>query len=674
MIEIKDEKGRFLELPPDTTLEQELNSWLLADDNLPGSWSYSFRFRLTPINMAFMGHKHRLEASSFTGIDVTVSIDGIPWGPAVLNFRITDSYADAFLVFDSGEIASLLSTKNLSDVFSGLSFVLCPSPELLPTAMLKTTNPETSPWPFVFFPVYNSEFTDAKAEKTDELNTDGFRHNPIVNEYTGAGFIGDFSHVMVAGYQKVNTYGNGVVPYFYLCWIIERVCAFLGYDPVGSWLQDPGVKRLVMYNNVSINVAPLGIATSVQPQYHVWKMTLGDFFKLLRTDCGIGVFFSKLNKQVVFRSFVEISTQNPTLDLSQQRLKGVTIDPIVQGGHTIQFPTVGDTKDDFSTPAPYLIGRGDKTINLQVSTLPMTIQKRRYAAFLGVNFLIPEAKERGQSLDFRYNEIKQFSLDLPDTSPRLLMYLGMQPDHLGNLYPMGSSISRNYLQQKVAGLSVHPDEPDSIFHRWTRPFWEFRSFAKPFTQRYRLKIGQSFSMRLFEPVLTESDDHVKLPCLIQKIITRWPSQDGLLTAQATLHPIVMPPDYTPLIPAGVWVRTELIPFALPFEDSTARAYTVMLRFFFDAAGTMPMLLQNDLTFHYQYQTGGYDSETKSIVVNTIRKAVRITEPAVELWAEVFWVTWANDDSSFWYLQPDEYRAYRNSLRIIPGAGYRIANG
>ena len=156
----------------------------------------------------------------------------------------------------------------------------------------------------------------------------------------------------------------------------------------------------------------------------------------------------------------------------------------------------------------------------------------------------------------------------------------------------------------------------------------------------------------------------------------WPSQDGLLTAQATLHPIVMPPDYTPLIPAGVWVwvRTELVPFALPFEDSTARAYTVMLRFFFDAAGTMPMLLQNDLTFHYQYQTGGYDSETKSIVVNTVKKAVRITEPAVELWADVFWVTWANDDSSFWYLQPDEYRAYRNTLRIIPGAGYRIANG
>lgn len=669
MIEIKNENGRFLELEPDTTLEQELNSWLIPEgDVLPASYSFPFRFYLSPSNQVFIGHKHRFEASNFVGWPVEVSIDGLPWGPATLNFRIKDEYADAYLIFDGGTVASQLQTKTLADVFQYDSFQMCASAADLPAAMALTLNTKTSPWPFVFFPVYNADFTDQKQQSTEEDSTDGFRYNPIVNEYRGSGFVGDYRSENINDLQTVTTYGNGVVPYFFLWWVIDKVCAYLGYSAAGTWLQDPGMRSLVMYNNVSLS---LTFGVQVWPKYHVWSMKLNEFFQLLRTDLGVGVFFDARQEKVIFHTFVRIAAQTPTLDLSDQRLTGHTIDPVRQGGYTIQFPTVGDSKEDTSTAAPYVISRGDTAVSMKLSTLPMAIKKRRYSLIIQINMLVPEAKERGQSLDILYNNIKQYSLDLPNNPPRILAYLGMQPDQLNHLYPMGSSLSRNINQVTVGRISTHPDEPDSIFHQWVRPYWEFKAFSKPITQRFRLKIGQARSARLWEPVLTQSPELLKLPCLIQKIVTKWPAQEGMLTTQTTLWPLIVPPDYTPVIPIGIWVKVKMNLWTA-FTSPQARAYNVILQFFFDAAGTMPALVKNNLTFHYSYQTIGYESETGSTKVETVNKAVRLTAPAVELEAEYLHTIWINDSAALQKDHPDEFYTLPNSFRVTPGAGYRIA--
>ncbi|WP_157585414.1 hypothetical protein [Runella zeae] len=669
MIEIQNSKGQYLELYPDTTLEQELNSWLISeDDTLLGSWSFPFRFPLTPSNQSFISHKHRFEASNFTGISVAMSIDGLPWGPAILNFRIKNDEADAYLVFDQSEVAVQLRTKSISDIVAEDTFQVATDPTTLPAAMTRTVDPLTNPWPFVFAPVYNPKATDAKRMEDEGPETRFFRHRDYINEYR-LGFVGDMQTEKVQGTNEtITVYGSPVVPFFYLWWVIKRVCEALGFTADGSWYHDPDVRALVMYNNMATSVEyNFGFGVSVYARYHVWSMKLNEFFKFLRTDLGVGVFFNSATQSVIFRSFEELKSQRPTLDLSEQLLSGHTIDPIRQGGYTLQFASLRGIDKENAQPTPYTIGLGETQVSMKLSTLAMAIQKRNLL-LLKVNMMVPTDDTPIQTIDTRYAGLGQYTLELPTHPPILMSYLGMQPDQLGFPYPMLSSIPRNYRQTTVGNLATHPDEPNSIFHRWVRPYYEFRAFSKPITQTFRLKIGQAKSARLWEPVLTQSPEFLKLPCLIQSLTTRWPAEEGLLTTEATLWPILIPSDYTPSVPSGIWVKIEL--YDLGSIVPTIRAYSITFKFFYDQAGTMPAVADR-LVIHYQYQTKGFDSEAGQTKTETVRKAARVQNPGTELLAEVYFQAFASDDPAAQVAYPDQYYAIPNTLRILPGAGYRI---
>ena len=671
MIEIKNERGQVLALYPDTTIEQELNSWVLADDALPGSFSLPFKFSLAvPENQAFLGHKHRMEATNITGIAVNISLEGLPRGVATLQFRVKDDVADAFLVFDGGTIAPLLRNKTLPEIFAFDSFILADAPDKVPGAMALTLG-DTNPFPFVFFPVYAPDFTPENKSKDNPY----FEYNPIINDYSRNAFVGDLRPKYNAETkQTTDTFGSPVVPFFYLHWVIEKVCTYLGYVPDGEWFFDQDVRKLVLFNQVAISVNSfLGFGVQVLPKFHVWNMKLNEFFKFLRSDLGVGVFFDNQTGRAIFRTFVEIATEPPTLDLGTQLLKGSSSDPIRQGGYSIQFPEMGPNKE--YTVAPYEIGNAENSVSLKLSTLAMTLKSRKINAFLSSQYLIPQCAGRGQSLDIRYAALEIFSFDLTktETEPILLSFYGLQRDRISFKYPFASGISRNMRQEKTGKLSVHPDESDSIFHRWVRPFYEFKTFSKPVTQKLRLKIGQSCSLRLWETVLANTPQGVALPCLIEKITTQWPAEDGFLRAEAKMWPLIVPSDYTPRIPTGVFIRIFLKPIFGFFETPGVVASSIIFQFFSDAQGLVPAQA-NRITIHYQYAIAGYDASEERITYQTEQRAVKVETPQLEIIANLFWAAWsAQTQESFYKTLPNSKWALLSSLQILPGAGYRIIN-
>lgn len=673
MIEIQNERGQYLNLYPDSTLENELNSWLLSeDDSLLGSYSLPFKFPVVS-NESFISHKHRVEAGGFSGISVTVAVDGLPMGAGSLTFRVNNQEADGILKFDAGDVAVKLRSKFLHDAVINESFTICGTYADLPDAMFRTVDPLTNPWPFVFFPVYNEDFNDSSAELT------GYSHQNYVNNWR--------TWPVSAFYpDNLSSIGRPTVPFFYLTWTIKKLCSYLGYTAEGAWLDLPEIKALVMYNEVAMDTSGFWGSFTANAKWHVWQMKINDFFKLLRDDMGVGVYFDAVRGVINFHVFTDQLSAPEAYDLSADLLIGKNIDPVDQSGVTIKFAR--DTGDAYEKELPqlndYTIGIGEKDVTLRLGTLPMTVRRQTSIftqalaglADIGTRWMVPIAKRRGITLDATYKKLGNYSINFPPETipPKLLAYYGLQKDAANKLYPFGSSLSRNVKQEECGPMSLQPDEPNSLFHRYVRPYHEFRSFSKKITLRFFLKLGVLSRLRLWEKVGVGSADMVHLTYLISKLTYQLPGFDGRALAEAVLYPILPPSaDYIPLIPSGnVWVRIAFVPFdATGLTPTSVGTFIVKFQVYTTKEAVLVALPPLPLTLFYTYKTRGYDDLTGASVEKESFASIVIPAGQFETQIDTPQAFWKFDDPNQQSAFPDEYYIVRSSFIMLPGAGYRI---
>jgi hypothetical protein len=665
MIEIQNERGQYLQLFPGTKLECELNSWLLSVDNsLLGSYSLPFRFPIEG-NESFIEHKHRPESGGFVGISVSVSDNGLPYGNATLSFRVNDNTADGFLRFDSGSVAVKLRSKYIHDAVLNESWALCGLHSELSAAMLTTIDPLTNPYPFVFFPVKNEEFTDPKFERSD------YTHSNYVNAWlqvptntTPGVFVVD----------ALTTTGNPAVPYFYFHWIVRKVCEYLGFSANGAWIDNPGIKALVMYNEVAISQSGLWDSFKVWAKWHVWQMTIADFFRFLRDEMGVGVFFDATRSSIHFYAFTELKDANEVADLSKDLLVGYTADPVNQTGYAIKFPR--DTSDSYQKQIPpiddFQIGEGESSLSMTLHTLPMTFSTRMF----GGRWSTPIARRRGKALGADYNDMGIYDIQFPPENaipPTLLAYYGLQPDVTGRLYPYGSSINRNAKQEICGPLSVAPDEPDGIFHQYVRPMYEFKTFSKRITLNFWLKYSTLSKLKMWQKIGVGSADMVYLSYLISKLTYQLPMIDGRVLSQAELYPFLPPSaNYTPNVPTGlVWVRVVFTPFetGINIEDAIS-TFTVKFQFFSTKEAVFVASSARATTLFFGYKTRAYDSSTDRFDEQEHFESIVMPANAYEVSIDGPLTFWKFSDPERQKLYEEPY-ILSPSFTLIPGAGYRI---
>lgn len=669
MLEIQNNRGQYLQMYPDSTLENELNSWLLSeDDSLPGSYTVPFRFPIEG-NESFIQHKHRPEAGAFAGIEVSLSMDGLPLGAASLGFRTSGTAADGFLKFDAGSVAVKLRSKYLHDVVLDDTYTLCRDPADLPAAMLTTTNPATNPYPFVFFPVRNETFTDPDYEEKNAFIT-----------YSHSQYINPFSHIFDSnGSFFVDTQqsiGYPVVPFFYFKWLLEKVCAYLGYTPEGSWLQNEGIKALVLYNEVALDTTPGFFKTCrVSAKYHVWNMKLGDFFRYIRDDMGVGVFFDNYSQRIFFYPYVELAANPTVVDLSDSLLEGYTAEPVNSAGLSINFPkdNTDDHNKEQSAIEAYIIGEGETSVDLTIGTLPMMITE---AGLFSQKMLVPVTKRQGTSLDARYKGMGIYSIEFPPRNapdPKLLMYLGMQPGFGGQLYPYGSSINRNCLQEKVGAFSLLPNVPDSLFHQYVRPYYEFKAFSKRISYNFFLKLTQAMRLKLWQSLQIGSADLTSLTYLIQRFSYRLPEIDGRVMAQLTVWPLLPPPEnYYPKIQNTlIWVRLGLVVFDGGFYPQGVGAFTVKFDLWAYPDASLAATSVKEFPIFYTYTTRGYNIGSDAIIEETITDSVLCPANVGTVSLPTPAEFWGSDDPVFQYQNPELYYIVRSSFKLLYSPNYLI---
>jgi hypothetical protein len=540
--------------------------------------------------------------------------------------------------------------------------------------LLKTTNPATNPYPFCFFPVYAPKFTN---ETFDDLN---FHYRPYINGGIWTNGAWQFNHDLdVSGTSVDDGYGFPLVPFFNFFWVIQKVCNYLGYEAKGSWLTDPEVQALVMFNTVALAVKG-ALPVSISTKYHVWYMTIKDFMLYLKDEMAVSVRFCDSEKAIYFDYFTTIASEPVAADLSDYLLKGYKNEPINGVGYTVSFPETDDQR--YSS---VIVGNGQAEMSSKAKTLRMVNDNRLYG-HTNYDWYLPVTEESGQSLSYFYFKMGLSIKDFPvKNDPILLSFRGMQPSKNLKSYPYGTSIGRNALQQSLGLMALQPNEPNSLFNKQIRPFLEFKDATKRISFELLLSISKASSLKMSQKISIGNADLTPMPYLIEQMTYQLPDHQGYVMAQMQAWPL-LPPRNQQAIPPMIWVEIiteELVYFIdvgwFPNPNSVGFVTTnsgvasrqIKFKFWFDQAKTQPAYTSLTVYFRYIQRKHYFDNSGKEIdEQKTVAQSVTAKDQH-EIMGQFSWNIFDTDLPATQITNDNEFLGIRLSLQVEPAGGYYI---
>lgn len=354
-------KGVLLDLEDDAHLTVEWYSTLFNESELfRGSYSYAVGLKLTDKNKAILGLPHLLEnRASRKSVPVSILLFGHTWKNAVLDFSIKGNTLSGNLLIDNAIIADSLQNLTLPDLFSyyngtekaytGLSIGLT-NPAKLNYMNLCATQPAGSTpmvWPIFRNYGWSGTF----------MPEDG---RTLINQYNWEGLT----------YNLVDSVFFHC-PMFYLHWLVEQICTKLGFKAQGSFMDDPEIKRWVIFNNgyyTGHEIMQLGF--EVYPSRHLPNISVGAFFKALRNDMKLGIYFDSLTKIATFELPDVLLTESSFIDVGDMVVKdSLDIKSNTQKSYVIK--AAKDEADQVNTYFDYIaslrIGNDEKSTAVELS-------------------------------------------------------------------------------------------------------------------------------------------------------------------------------------------------------------------------------------------------------------------------------------------------------------------
>jgi hypothetical protein len=216
-------------------------------------------------------------------------------------------------------------------------------------------------------------------------------HDGIVNRYDELGRL-YFGNIAYLSYSESFRWENVLVPYLYLTDVVKTIFAYLKIQVSGSFFDDDRVKRMLLYNNrtldfvqVTINGTPsrrtsnalyAGDSDPTQEAYryqnvhnfniklknHVPDVSVIDFLKAMKNYFFLKYDFNVLQNRVEIRFIRDVIRDMETLDFTKKagrvytltmgKEKGLAIqyenpDPLLQDGNSGGIPIPDYTVTNF---------------------------------------------------------------------------------------------------------------------------------------------------------------------------------------------------------------------------------------------------------------------------------------------------------------------------------------
>ncbi|KAB7728120.1 hypothetical protein F5984_20455 [Rudanella paleaurantiibacter] len=608
MIQITNQAGAHLELPPGAVLTFEQAVRWLGDGKTPGGFSYPISFPLNEANRRFLQHAYRPDTPEPTmSIPVSVQIGEVLHRRCTLSYRVQNGGGDGFLKLDGGEAADPLRSLSLRDaVGTDLVYLdeVLEGPRSLAEYLNKIATLAPSTFPLTFFPLKNDLFFEK--ELTNE-QVPGLIRQPYVNMY-GSGPQGPATFQTDAALQK----GFPIVPFFFLTDILNRVFARIGYRPVGDWLADPEVLCYTIFNLTAIDAYrgrwEMG-RFAVRVRDHLPDVSVSDFLRALRSRFGILFHFDSSNRTVSVRRWLDIIS-SPPQDLAGYQLAGYSIDEPAREGITLR-DYIDDSDElyknkegNVTRPDPLLIGEGGKEEQLTLGTTQMVFEPRpAWNASTGqyittsAYWLVPTVRQAGNIADDSYlKSERQPEKGLAwknNVGLRLISYRGVQPDSGSVPYPLGTSGTINAKMDTIGALALELTGNRGAWRNGLRQYYYFRDRTQLLTIPLRWP-AHAFSLFRFDaPVSLVLDQH-RRTLLAERYQASASGVDGSLPT--SLECLLLPTGISETqagVDEEVWVElivTPLTPIPVPGPNLvvTSRTYQkVEVRLWRNAARTLP---------------------------------------------------------------------------------------
>lgn len=256
-----------------------------------GSYSYPVDLKWSEKNLTALNFANKLE-NRLARISVVVSIIifGHTWKNAIMEIDVEDQRLPATLLIDNSIISDTIKENTLLDMFSyfdGIekkySTIDMGTTEAQKRAHMLDTALYPGAYPYAFPSMTNFGLFGEK-NLSGQAWVNGFNwEDPTI---TGA-------------YQLYDNFFY--CPSFYLVWMIKEICKKMGFEAIGSFLNHAEIQTWVIYNTgyyTGSEIKNNGFV--IVPARHLPKITVSNFFKILRNDFKLFIYFDSLTKKAHF--------------------------------------------------------------------------------------------------------------------------------------------------------------------------------------------------------------------------------------------------------------------------------------------------------------------------------------------------------------------------------------
>ncbi|MCW3120424.1 MAG: hypothetical protein JWM28_4506, partial [Chitinophagaceae bacterium] len=337
------------------------------------------------------------------------------------------------------------------------------------------------------------------------------------------------------------------------------------------------------------------------------------------------------------------------------------------GSFSVQRENTADSK--------FTIGTGGVDISLKIGTTEVqlftVISNNVYTSVM----MLPYVDMPGNLADPFFEKSANFSPYVnnaePETVPalvndfglRFLIYWGMQQDSKGNKYPYASPVSYDS-QYKVFGkLSLRPGEPDDIWNRYQKPYYEFLAYSTRTTALLKISIAKLSEVSPNEPIGLRLKNYVLGRYILEKLTYELPSNEGFVLAKfegRQLNPKLLralPPSSDLFL--GIWVKFVIENFRNVSGNGFSDQYgDVVLLAYLDGNFTIPApspsLVVNYKVATLTLNTNGQSTTTYKTSNVTATQSRTVLEHDIHLSTTLFLGGWKLNNA--WIIQN--------------GAGYR----
>lgn len=708
MLEIRNSSGLTLQLAADQRLSVEINSTIFdTDDVIRGSYSYPFKFPLNDNNCRFISFGNLPEVTVSPDLQVSVT-SGPHHFKAILNYTVSGNNADAVLLIDLGAVADKIRNTSLREFITDV--LLIDTLELPgKVTLISLAEAEPNTFPIVFPPFINPEMIEPDFKPREN-------YKPVTVSNYFYPDLGIYSHSLAGDGDRL------FVPMIYLGWLLTAICAKLEFGVQGSLFTDPELSRLILFNTQTTpGVVRETGQFRVEIGRHLPDLTIAAFFKAIRSYLGLSIDADVTFRKVTINVYNEIRRRKQYLDVTHQQIPGTLgLDKKGPGGYVVKTKILSQDKaiNEELIASSFSVGTGEAEIELEVGTCRMAYGPARIegidGATIGIDkynqikdapaistqgrWLIPHVVEPGNLADpfFRkssnycpYSDIHEPSKIPPlanDFGLRFLVYWGMKPDSLGNNYPYASSVSYDAQYKVFASLSLQPGEPDDIWTRYQKGYYEFLAFARSINILLRLPISMLSQINPSEIIGLQLKNRVFDRYVFEKLSYELPSMEGYVLAKyegrQTAPKLIRPNMPEDGIIIGHWVevrienKTDLVD-GFPFNESAIYPPNkirevrgdVVLYVWQTGFNTVPVPNSNILvnlkltklgldTHDQQVTTYESDmvtalSDRQVLHTNYLLKSARYLNHMTEIGVERLWILTSE-----------------HTFNILPGSGYR----